>query len=130
MPYWASLSADEVYMRVGPSERYQIDWVYRREGLPVKVIRLQQGWRRIEEPDGTQGWVFNGLLSLERTAIVTGEGEAAMHAAPEEASQLLWHVEPGVIGLLGDCEEGWCEFDVDGRIGWVSQDRLWGDGEP
>ncbi|HSG55759.1 MAG TPA: SH3 domain-containing protein [Paracoccaceae bacterium] len=130
VPYWASLSSPEVNMRVGPSENFRINWVYRREGLPVKVIRLQQGWRRIEEPDGTTGWVFNQLLSLQRTAIVTGEGETPLLELPEEGSMLRWNVEPGVVGKLGDCEQSWCEFDVDGRRGWVARDRLWGAGEP
>lgn len=130
VPYWASLSSAEVNMRVGPSERYRIAWVYHREGLPVKVVRLQQGWRLIEEPDGTRGWVFNQLLSLERTAIVVGEGLTALRELPDEASALRWNVEPGVIGQLGDCEARWCDFSSDGRNGWIARDRLWGAGEP
>lgn len=130
VPYWASLSAEEVNMRVGPSERFQIDWVYRRQGLPVKVIRLQQGWRLIEEVDGTQGWVFNGLLSLERHAIVVGESLAELRSSPGDGGELSWNVEPGVVGVLGQCEQGWCEFDSDGRAGWIPEDRLWGSGEP
>lgn len=130
VPYWASLAAPEVNMRVGPSERYRIDWVYHREGLPVKVIRLQQGWRLIEEPDGTQGWVFNQLLSLRRTAIVIGDGEASLRELPEDGANLLWKVEPGVTGRLAECREGFCELEIDGRIGWIAQDRLWGAGEP
>ena len=130
VPYWASLASAEVNMRVGPSERYRIDWVYHREGLPVKVIRLQQGWRLIEEPDGTQGWVFNQLLSLQRTAIVVGEGETPLRELPEAGAKLLWNVEPGVTGDLGQCSEGWCEFNIAGRAGWIAQERLWGTGEP
>lgn len=129
-PYWASLSSAEVNMRVGPSERFRIAWVYHREGLPVRVVRLQQGWRLIEEPDGTQGWVFNQLLSLRRTAIVSGEGLTPMHELPNAGSALRWNLEPGVMGQLGDCEGQWCLFDVDGRSGWVARDRLWGAGEP
>lgn len=117
-------------MRVGPSERYRIAWVYHREGLPVKVVRLQQGWRLIEEPDGTRGWVFNQLLSRERTALVIGEGETPLHELPDAASALRWNVEPGVVGQLGACEGQWCEFDVAGRGGWIARDRLWGAGEP
>jgi SH3-like domain-containing protein len=130
VPYWASLSSEEVNLRVGPSERYRIDWVYRRVGLPVKVVRLQQGWRLIEEPDGTRGWVFNQLLSLRRTAIVTGEGLTALRELPDGTSSLRWNVEPGVIGELGECEPEWCELTVDGRSGWVARSRIWGAGEP
>ncbi len=36
VPYWATLRAEVVNMRVGPSEAYPIEWVYRRQGLPVK----------------------------------------------------------------------------------------------
>jgi SH3-like domain-containing protein len=130
VPYWASLSSNEVNMRVGPNERYRISWVYRREGLPVKVVRLQQGWRLIEEPDGTQGWVFNQLLSLRRTAMVTGEELVPIREMPEGGSRLLWNMEPGVVGHLGECEAGWCQFDVEGHEGWVEEGRLWGAGAP
>lgn len=134
MPYWATLRADEVNMRVGPSADFPIDWVYRRAGLPVKVIRLNLGWRLVEDPDGTRGWIVARLLSPARGAIVIGEELAAMRDAPGsaagEAGPLLWNTEPGVVGALGDCEAGWCEFDIQGRKGRVEQHRLWGAGVP
>jgi len=130
VPYWASLSAEEVNLRVGPSERFRITWVYRRVGLPVKVLRLQQGWRLIEEQDGTRGWVFNQLLSGARTAVVSGGELAPMRDGPEADAQLLWNLAPGVIGQLGECRQGFCRLDVDGRAGWVAAGRLWGAQEP
>lgn len=130
VPYWGSLAAEEVNMRVGPSERYRIEWVYHRQGMPVKVLRIQQGWWLIEEIDGTRGWVYSSLMSRQRTAIVTGEGLAAIREQPQAGARLLWHAEAGVIGKLGECEAGWCQFDADGHAGWVEADRLWGAGEP
>ena len=130
VPYWASLRASEVNMRVGPSQDYPIEWVYRRQGLPVKVLRLQEGWRLISDPDGTQGWVVARLLDPERAALVVGEGLAQIRIAPGEGSQLKWNVEPGVVGKLGKCDAGWCEFDAAGHKGWIREGRLWGVGEP
>jgi SH3-like domain-containing protein len=130
VPYWASLRADEVNMRVGPSENYPIDWVYRREALPVKVVRLYQGWRRVRDQDGAEGWIVARLLSPERTAVVVGEGLAPMRADANAGSALRWNLEPGVVGKLRDCDAGWCELDVKGHQGWVEQNRLWGAGEP
>lgn len=130
VPYWASMRSKEVNMRVGPSEEYRIDWVYRRPQLPVKVIRVKEGWRLIRDPDGAQGWVVARLLSPERTALVVGKNVAPMRDGPSDSGLLLWNAEPGVVGKLGDCDSGWCEFDVDGRKGWVRQQRLWGAGEP
>jgi SH3-like domain-containing protein len=129
-PYWASLRSDEVNMRVGPSEDYQIAWVYHREGLPVKVVRLREGWRLVRDPEGAQGWILARLLNPQRTAMVIGKGLAALRETGSDSARLLWNAEPGVVGKLGDCEEGWCEFDAEGRKGWVRQSRLWGAGEP
>lgn len=130
VPYWASLRVSEVNMRVGPSENFPIDWVYRRPGLPVKVLRINQGWRLVEDPAGDRGWVVARLLNPARGAIVIGEGLAEMRSEPSPESLLRWRVEPGASGALGKCEDGWCQFDVAGRKGWVRAERLWGAGEP
>ena len=130
VPYWASLRAEQVNMRVGPSVEFPIEWVYQRPGLPVKVVRLNQGWRLVEDPDGARGWIVARLLSPARSVIVVGEELADMRAGPEADAALRWRVEPGVVGALGACRAGWCELDVDGRKGWVLEARLWGGGAP
>ncbi|AKM07386.1 SH3 domain-containing protein [Pelagerythrobacter marensis] len=130
VPYWATIDTTELNMRVGPSVNYRIEWVYRREGLPVKVVRVIDGWRLIRDPAGDQGWVVARMLSADRGAIVVGEGLAALRAAPADNARLKWNAEPGVVGKLGECETGWCSFDVDGRVGWIRAERLWGAGEP
>ena len=135
VPYWASLTTDKANMRVGPGGSYQIVWVYQRKGLPLKVVRRLSGWRLVEDPDGTRGWLVSRFLSRERTAIVTGDDNVMMRAMPDDGAKLLWQVEPGVTGWLGDCSDGWCRFAVGEREGplqegWVPENRLWGPGEP
>lgn len=130
VPYWATIRASVLNLRVGPSADYKVDWVYRRPGLPVKVVRLMEGWRLIEDPDGTRGWVVARLLSPDRGAIVVGEDLADMRASRGDDSQLKWRLEPGVVGVLGECDEGWCEFAIGPRRGYVREEDLWGEGEP
>lgn len=130
VPYWASIRVSEVNMRVGPAEDYRIAWVYRRPLLPVKVLRLKEGWRLVEDPDGARGWMLARFLSRKRGAIVQGDGAAEMRAEPAASAQLLWRLAPGVTGELGDCAEGWCEFTTGPRTGFVPQGRLWGAGAP
>ena len=130
VPYWATLRSEQVNRRVGPSEAFPIEWVYRRQGLPVKVLRVNQGWRLVEDPDGERGWIVARLLDPDRGAIVVGDGLAEMRAEPAAGAPVKWRAEPGVVGALGDCDEGWCELDVSGREGWVRAERLWGAGEP
>ena len=126
VPYWASLRSSEINMRVGPSSEYKINWVYRRQGLPVKVVRVLEGWRLIEDPDGARGWVVARLLSPDRTAIVIGDSPAAMREDPDPESGLKWRLEPGVTGTLRECDDGWCEMVIGERSGFVRQARLWG----
>ncbi|MBX9896304.1 MAG: hypothetical protein K2Y17_00085 [Qipengyuania sp.] len=132
VPYWATIrgSASELNMRVGPSADYPISWVYKRPGLPVKVMRVHESWRLVQDPSGAKGWVASRLLSPERGAIVTGGRPAPMRAGPSPESSLRWFIEAGVVGQLGDCTMGWCEFAIGAREGWVQQSRLWGAGAP
>ncbi|HEX2794347.1 MAG TPA: SH3 domain-containing protein [Croceicoccus sp.] len=130
VPYWVSLRADEANMRVGPSESYPIEWVYQRKGLPMRVVRKLSGWRLVEDPDGTRGWIVSRFLSLERAAIVTGKDPAPMRAQADADAKVLWRAEPGVSGWLGDCRNGYCRFAVGERAGWIAQKRLWGVGKP
>ena len=130
-PYWATIKATKVNMRVGPSKEYKIEWVYERKGLPIKILRAKDdGWRFVEDHEGTQGWVHRSMLSSDFGGLVIGKGVAAMRAEPADNSALNWNLEPGVIGKLDGCDAGWCELDVEGRKGFVRADRLWGSGPP
>ena len=129
VPYWASVQKDEAFARAGPMATYQIEWVFRRKHLPVKVVKRYGAWRQIVDPSGWSGWMHSNMLSRKRTAIVTGP-VIAIRSAPRDNARLLWRAEPGVVRELGDCEGGWCEFAVDKRAGRVRQDQIWGAGEP
>jgi SH3-like domain-containing protein len=126
LPYWASISVDEARMRKGPSPDVPVIWEYRRKDLPVKVVARFETWRKIEDPDGTQGWMAARLLSRTRTAIVTGEIRPMREEANVSAA-VAYRAQPGVVGRITDCKNGWCLFDVKGRKGWIQTDHIWGD---
>lgn len=126
---WRSLRYDVANMRVGPSREYPISWVYKRKGLPVRVLRTRDEWKYVEDPDGTRGWMSESQLSGARGVVVTGEAPVALREEPVATAALKWRAEPGVVARLIECREGWCEIDVAGREGWVEASRLWGDEE-
>jgi len=130
VPYWAALRFDEVRMRVGPSREYPIEWIYRRAGLPVKVVRMREGWRLVEDHEGTRGWVASSQLTPTRFAMVRGDAPAALREDAEPAAALRWRAAPGVVGELLRCDKSFCEIDVAGRTGWVALEKLWGAGKP
>lgn len=128
-PYWASIDEPEARMRTGPSTEYPTMWIYKRERLPIKILARYKAWRKVEDPDGAQGWMHARLLSAARTAVVLGEkGQVQpLRANPQADAKTIWRVEPGVVGKITQCENGWCLFDVTGRRGYVNQDMIWGD---
>jgi SH3-like domain-containing protein len=125
VPYWASIAAGDALMRSGPGRNFPATWRYRRADLPVQVVQVHESWRKVREPDGTEGWMAAALLSAARTAIVTGDAQP-MRAAPDRLARILWRAAPGVVGRISHCADGWCEFDVGGRVGYVRADGLWG----
>lgn len=130
VPYWASIKTEELNLRAGPGRDYPVRWVYHRPGLPLKVIRVHEGWRLVRDPAGDEGWVTANLLSKDRGGIVIGKGLAAIREKPAKGSKLKWNAEPGVVGRIDDCDAGWCQFDVGGRAGFMRADRLWGSAQP
>ena len=128
-PYWVSVNKDTARMRTGPNDEFPIKWVYRRKNLPLKVVAVHELWRKVEDPDGEQGWMHVRLLTPDRSAIVRG-AVAPMRTAPREDAPLAWRAEPGVVGRISDCTRGWCSFDVAGRTGYIRADAIWGEEKP
>lgn len=116
-------------MRKGPSQDFPIDWVYKRKGLPVQVVRLREGWRLIQDPDGTQGWIASSQLSPKLGALIVGEGNVELRAEPTGTAMVQWQAQPGVVAELLRCRNGFCEVDIAGKGGWVLAERIWGAGE-
>lgn len=127
LPYFASINAGRARMRTGPDKTYPASWLYQRRDLPLRVVAVFKEWRRVQDPDGAEGWMLSNLLRTTRTAIVRGEGPAAMRKRPAADAALAWQAAPGVVGRISDCAgTGWCRFDVEGRTGYIEIERLWG----
>jgi SH3-like domain-containing protein len=125
-PYWASISASKAAMRTGPGRNYPMTWIYHRPDLPVKVVETYPNWRKVQDPDGATGWMLQRLLSDTRTGLVVGTEPRPLHEAPDAGSRVRYRAEPGVVGRLSKCANGWCQFDVGGRQGYIRQDTLRG----
>ena len=133
LPRFVSLKSAKVNVRRGPSRMHQVDWVYRRKGLPVEVVSEFEHWRRIRDFDGDVGWVHSSLLDSRRSAIIRGRvggNPVPLYAMPDSYSETLALVEPGVLARLISCNSKWCRAKVLGSEqtaeGWVERGHLWG----
>ena len=73
LPRFVSLRSDKVHMRTGPGVRYPIDWVYKRQNMPMEVVAEFGTWRKVRDFQGTEGWMHQSMLSNKRTLAVTGQ---------------------------------------------------------
>ena len=128
-PYWASIASGEAMMRTGPGRNYPGVWLYKRRDLPVRVVQVYPNWRKIEDPDGQQGWMLVTLLSDRRTAIVKSGAPRAIHVKRNANSPIRYHAEAGVVGRIEKCDGSWCKVQVGKRQGYVAQGDIWGVGE-
>lgn len=135
LPRFVSLKSDRVNMRTGPGTEYPMQWVYRRAGLPMEVIREFEAWRQVRDSEGATGWVLASLLSSRRTALV--EPWLVKAESPEpplvalkdddrENAGNVARVEAGVIANLRTCDGRWCTVTIGAFRGFLQQSKLWG----
>lgn len=125
-PYWASIASGEAMMRTGPGRNYPGIWLYKRRDLPIRVIQVYPNWRKIEDPDGQQGWMLVTLLSDRRTGIVRTGEPRDIRTKPNANAPVRYRAEPGVVGRLEKCDGSWCRIKVGKREGWIAQGDIWG----
>lgn len=126
LPRYASLDRNEVYLREGPTYKHRVLWVYRKKGLPVKIIAQYDVWRRIQDWQGSVGWIHASMLSDARTVIVTGKKQAPIRENPDQSSKILALAKPGVIAKLEACRADACEVSASGTDGWIDKKNIWG----
>ena len=124
LPRFESLRYSAVHGRQGPHLDHPILWRYEREGLPMLIVRETHGWRRVRDPDGDEVWMQARMLSSTRTALITRDSD--LKRRPTEDAPSKARLKRGVIAELGDCENAWCEVQIDRQKGWVAESVLWG----
>ena len=125
MPRYVSLKTDEGNVRRGPSLTHRIDWVFRREDMPLQITAEYGHWRRVVDREGLGGWVHYSLLSGNRTVIVDQDLLPLVSRPDAEAPQNAL-LERGVIARLGECQADWCWLTAGGYRGWAPKSALWG----
>jgi SH3-like domain-containing protein len=135
LPRYVSLKASRANLRIGPGTEYAVSWLYTRPGLPMEIIQEYDHWRHVRDAQGTEGWIYQSLLSGERTAeaapwmqgrVSKQPAYVLMHDDPRGSSAVVAKLEPGVIIRLSECNGEWCRASVAGATGWIAQAELWG----
>lgn len=134
LPRYVSLKPNRVNLRSGPGTEYPTVWVYKREGLPLEVIKEFEGWRQVRDADGASGWVLQSLLSARRTALIdpwdakagSAPPQVALYTSEDDNGGIVAKVEAGVIANVLTCNGKWCWVSLDKFKGYIQQKKLWG----
>lgn len=125
LPRYVSLRSSEINVRRGPGLDYPKDWVFRRAGLPVKIVDEYGDWRRIVDKDEAGGWVYHAMLTGRRSVLVMEDG-VTLRSDPAETAPATARAEQGVVAKLDRCRPDWCAIEAGGYSGWVRKSSLWG----
>ncbi len=127
IPRFVSLKGTEGYARRGPSLTQRIDWVFTRNGMPLKVTGEFDHWRRVEDKDGLGGWMYYTRISGARTVIIT-KAMADLRSLPDPEAPVTARAELNVIARLLSARETWCRISAGGTGGWILKSDVWGVG--
>ena len=125
IPRYVSLKAKEANARRGPSLSHKIDWIYKRENIPLEIYGEYENWRRVRDFEGLGGWIHYTLLSGIRYVLVKDE-LLEMRLLPSSDAQVIARVPQHNIASLDKCNIDWCRVIDDGYRGWVSKSGIWG----
>ena len=143
---WGSLKYNKTYLRTGPSKDNKVIWVYKRKGLPIKVIRKKDDWYLILLPENQKGWINSSQFSKKKMALIRdtiSETEKIIkNKKPLDVRDIdnnpVAYVHNGVIVKLVKCASDLCEVEINIKKekyffknsyrlnGFIEKDYLWG----
>ena len=132
VPRFVSLKADEVNVRRGPGRNHKIMWVFKKLGMPVKIVSEYEDWREIEDHAGARGWIYYGLLPRRRTAVTLdpdtlGLTYISLYETSSKTKEPKAKLGKGVIVHILKCTGSWCHIAVNKKLkGWLLQPHVWG----
>ena len=125
IPRYVSLKVKEANARRGPSLSHKIDWIYKRQNMPLEIYAEYENWRRVRDFEGLGGWVHYTLLSGTRYVLIKNE-LLEMRLLPSIDAQVIAKVPQHNIATLDKCNKDWCRITDDGYKGWVPKNGIWG----
>ena len=143
---WASLKYNKTYLRTGPSKDNKVIWVYKRKGLPIKILRKKNEWNEVLLPSRQKGWINSSQISKKRNVIIQNNKSLSDMALSKQKqitvtdknSKTIAYVQEGVIASLNKCKKDSCEIELKVKkekyffknsyklSGYIKKDFIWG----
>jgi len=124
-----SIKSNNANMRVGPGERFEILWNFKKAGLPIKIHKKFGDWYQVETPDGSIGWMWRNLISNKQKTIIFLKNEK-IYKDKNQKSKIIANVDKNSILKVHYCKNEWCKVESKKYkiIGFVNNNSntIWG----
>ena len=120
-----SLKNNEVNVRVGPSKKYPVKFIYKKKYLPVEILDKSETWRKIKDFEKNSGWIHISQLSKKKSAINI-KNNSILYKKPTIFSKPIAKLETGRLVLIKKCKIKWCKITSGKYNGWIEKNYLWG----
>ena len=120
-----SLKNNEVNVRVGPSKKYPVKYIYKKKYLPLEILDKSETWRKIKDFEKNSGWIHISQLSKKKSAINI-KNNSILYKKPTIYSEPIAKLEIGRLVLIKKCKDKWCKITSGDYSGWISEIFLWG----
>ncbi|MFC1524293.1 SH3 domain-containing protein [Thermodesulfobacteriota bacterium] len=120
-----SINRKKVNMRSGPGTSYAILWELGM-GYPLKVVRTQKNWLKVQDFEGDEGWIYKPLISRSAHLIVKKK-RINVRSGPGQNYKVIGKANYGVVFKTLKRNKGWVKIKHEnGLTGWVSRSLVWG----
>jgi SH3-like domain-containing protein len=125
-----SINGNNVNMRSGPGTKYKIIWKL-GSGFPLKVLKRKGHWIRVQDFEGTIGWVNKKVVRKSPHMIVKVHKKSKkrinVRSGAGTRSRIVAKAHYGVVFKTLKQKNGWVKVRHDkGVTGWVKRSLLWG----
>ncbi len=122
--YFVTLKNKKVNVRYGPSLDYQVKFIYKKAGLPVKVIDRKENFRRIIDHKNNSGWIH--WTQLKNSISFVATSDKILFKKPSKFSQPLAKINEGRLLIVIECKKKWCNIKTGNYTGWIDKNNVWG----
>lgn len=126
-PLYGSISSNQVNVRVGPGTQYPISWVYTYKHWPIEAVAKHQGWYKIRDIDGEEGWIYQRFFSKQRYGVIfNSENELVNMYKKTDGRKILMKFEPGSVVKMLSCQLDLCKVSYNKTKGWIQKKYIVG----
>lgn len=122
---YGSIASNEVNVRVGPGTQYPISWVYKQKHWPIEAVAKHQGWYKVRDIDGEEGWIYSRFFSKKRYAIIENKNKSPVKMYKKrDGKKVVLLFEPGALIRINSCELDICRVSHGKTKGWMLKKHL------